>query len=128
MFAPTTTKFKNADTAMTDSIRVINIAMSFVSLADSASLFVPLSVMGQGWRQNKCPRKFPQISYDENNLYETSGILASYLDSVSLPYRKKCDSSYLANFCSDLTNHGRKMGAAGIGMTKIITIFLRLCY
>lgn len=119
IFAPKSKLFKNADPAMTDSIRVINIAMSFSHLIEQSLLFVPLSTATQAWRYNTAGRKFPQLNYKDDNNYETAAILATYLDTITGQYRQKATSnnnSYLSGFCSDLTNYGRKMCAAGMAL------------
>lgn len=103
---------------MSESIRVLNIAMSFASLYEQSSLILPLSTMSRCWRQNDNQRKFPFLSYDQHNLYETSSILATYLDTISMKYRIKDASkaSLLSGFCSDLCNYGRKLVGAGLAV------------
>lgn len=115
---PVIPQFKNCDTPMSDSIRVANIAMSYSHLSENCSLFVPLSTMTRGWRQLSNPRKFPLVSYDPESFYQTSSILASYLDSISIGYRHKesISANYLPGLCSDLTNYGRKLGGAGLAL------------
>ncbi|XP_058813211.1 protein misato [Topomyia yanbarensis] len=115
---PATLNYKNADATMSASIRVINIALAFSELIECCSLFVPLSTMGRCWRDVDKPRSFPHISYEEANLYHTSALLATFLDTASLRYRMKnlSGESYLAGFCSDLSPYGRKMAAAGLSL------------
>lgn len=101
---------------MSDSIRVINIAMTYYNLIDRARMILPLSTMKQSWRQISNPRSFQHYSYKSDNLYETSAILATYLDTMTLPYRlTKNGGNSLESFCSDLTNYGRKLTAAALG-------------
>lgn len=108
----------NGTEAMCDSIRVINTALTYTNLIESSSLILPLSTMTQCWRKLALPRRFGGFDYDPNNLYETSAILATYLDSISLRYRcsESIDSCHLANFCNDLTNNGRKLAGAAMAM------------
>ncbi|XP_053691518.1 protein misato [Sabethes cyaneus] len=115
---PTMPKFKNADDTISSSIRVINTALTFSTLPDSCSLFVPLSTMGRCWRDLDKPRNFPYISYDEKNLYQTSGVLAAFLETASLRFRLKTPSnlSYLSNMCTELTPHGRQMAGASLAL------------
>lgn len=116
LFSPNQTKYgANVDDAMADSIRVLNTALTYGHLIEHSSLILPLSVMARNWRKIDQPRKFPHFEYDAHNLYETSAILATYLDTMSLRYRVK-ESIYLAGFCSDLTNYGRKLVGAGLAM------------
>ncbi|XP_055524214.1 protein misato [Wyeomyia smithii] len=115
---PALPNFKNADETTNMSIRVINSALAFSALVESCSLFVPLSTMGRCWRDLDKPRVFPHISYDENNLYQTSAILATYLETASLRYRLKNPTtlSHLSSLCSELTPYGRKMAAAALAL------------
>lgn len=109
---------KEATDAMCDSTRVINMALTYANLIDTGSLILPLSTMSRCWRNLSRPRSFPHFKYDANSLYETSAILATYLDTISLRYRlnEVIDSGSLAGFCNDLTNYGRKLGAAALAM------------
>lgn len=118
VFSPKPLNFRNADTPMSESIRVLNIAMSFASLIEQSSLILPLSTMSRCWRQNDNQREFPFVSYDQHNLYETSSIVATYLDTISMKYRIKdaSKSSLLSGFCTDLCNYGRKLVAAGLAL------------
>lgn len=118
IFSPKTPKFKNVDQAMSDSIRVVNTALAYNSVIEHSSLVLPLSTMARAWRPIDTPRQFPLFNYQADNLYETSAILATYLDTISLRYRSKdnIDSCHLAGFCSDLSNYGRKLAAAGLAL------------
>lgn len=108
----------NAPDALCDSIRVVNTALAYTHLVESSSLILPLSTMSHSWRKLCAPRRFPGFAYDPHNLHETSAILATYLDAISLRYRcsETIDSCHLANFCSDLTNNGRKLAGAAMAM------------
>ncbi|KAJ6626282.1 Protein misato [Pseudolycoriella hygida] len=117
-FSPNPRNFRNADTPMSESIRVVNIAMSFANLFEHSSLVLPLSTMSRCWRQCDNQRQFPFLTYDQHNLYETSSLLAVYLDTISMKYRLKDASkaSLLSGFCSDLCNYGRKLVAAALAL------------
>lgn len=107
-----------ATAALCDSTRVINAALTYANAIDFSSLILPLSTMTRCWRNLSRPRIFPHFKYDSSNLYETSSILATYLDTISLRYRvsETIDTCHLAGFCNDLTNYGRKLAAAGLAM------------
>jgi Tubulin domain/Misato Segment II tubulin-like domain len=117
LIAPKVLLFKNSDAPMTDSIRLVNIAMSLVHLNEYSALFTPLSTMQRGWRAVDQPRKFGGVSYDAHNLYQTSAILATYLDSISTKYRLKdgCGGD-LGGLCNDMNGYGRRMAAAGLAL------------
>lgn len=118
IFSPKAPKFKNVDQAMGDSIRVVNTALAYNSVIEHSSLVLPLSTMARAWRPIDTPRRFPLFDYQSDNLYETSAILATYLDTISLRYRSRdnIDSCHLAGFCSDLSNYGRKLAAAALAL------------
>lgn len=117
VFRPNRTKFANMDENQSDSMRMVNIALTYANLIDHASVFMPLSTMSRAWRHTNDARQFARYTYNDQNLYETSAILATYLDTMSLRWRTKSPthSNYLSGFCSDLSNYGRKMVAAGLG-------------
>lgn len=118
IFTPRTPKFKQADDAMSDSIRVVNTALAYNSAIEYSSLVLPLSTMARAWRPSDQPREFPLFDYKVDNLYETSAVLATYLDTISLRYRSKntANACTLAGFCSDLSNYGRKLAAAALAL------------
>lgn len=118
LFSSKVKSFKHADELMSDSIRMINTAFSYAKLSEHSSLFVPLSTMGRGWRKIDEPMKFPSINYEATNLYHSSAILSTFIDTMSLRYRLKdaSASSSLSAFCSDLNVYNRKMSGAKISM------------
>uniref|UniRef100_A0A336MF26 CSON015024 protein n=1 Tax=Culicoides sonorensis TaxID=179676 RepID=A0A336MF26_CULSO len=118
IFAPKARKFKNCDGAMNDSIRLMNIALTFSQLSESCSMFIPLSTMNRVWRGIENPKSFSLLNYIADNFYQTSAIIATYLDTISLRYRLRHPSgtSFLSNFCTEMNRYGRKMAAAGIAL------------
>nr|XP_029707926.1 protein misato [Aedes albopictus] len=118
LIPPKMLNFKNADDVMTSSIRVVNTALCFSNLIESCSLFVPLSTMGRCWRNLDQPRSFPHVAYEDSNFYQTSALLATFLDTASLRYRMKnpAEGNYLPSLCGDLSPYGRKMAAAGLAL------------
>ncbi|CAG9803543.1 unnamed protein product [Chironomus riparius] len=109
---PNRTKtFQFADEGMSETIRLVNLAFSYAKLSEHSSLFIPLSTMERGWRNIGEPRKFPNMSYESDNLYHSSSILSSFIDTMSLQYRLREHSSqnYLSNFCAQMNTYGRKM-------------------
>ncbi|XP_040175825.1 protein misato [Anopheles arabiensis] len=119
VFPPKAPTFKSADEPMSHSIRVVNTALAFAQLPDQCSLFVPLSTMGRCWRNVAEPRALPNLLYDPANFYQTSAILASFLETATLRYRLKGSATtgsgaYLSGLCGDLSAYGRKMAAAGL--------------
>lgn len=117
LFTPRQSLFKNCDPQMSTSIRVANTALAFSNLIECSNLFLPLSTMENCWRDVKSPRQFAFMNYLPDNLYQTSAILATYLDTLTLKYRLNHSSgTTLAGFCSDMGNYGRKLVAGGLAM------------
>ena len=110
--------FNSADEPMSDSIRIINTAFTYAKLSEHCNLFAPLSTMGRAWRSVDEPREFPFVSYNSSNLYHSSAILATFMDTMTLRYRLKNSSnlSSLSGFCLELNAYDRKMAAAKIAM------------
>lgn len=98
------------------SIRVANLALCYKSLIESSALFIPLSLAhATHWRLTNY-QKLPYINYKNDSFYQTSAILANYIDTITLPYRLKNSNYCLKGFCSDLSGFGRKMAAGSIGL------------
>lgn len=117
LIPPLAQNFINADTSSSSMIRIVNLSMSFATLIDSVSYFVPLSTMSQAWKNIAVARMFPNVTYDSNNFYQTSAILATFLDTISLKYRAKnsLQPILLPDFCTELSAYGWKMGVADLG-------------
>lgn len=100
-----------------DSVRVLNLALSFHSLADHSSLFVPLCTGSSGWRQPGAPRQFPHLLYNESFAYHSSAILAAALDTMTLRYRLKTGIySQLSEMTDTLSRLGRRAAVASLGL------------
>lgn len=122
---PQVRDFQNCDSQMSTTIRIVNMALTYGALIEHSSMFLPLSTMGNCWRDLREPRSFPGVSYKGDNLYQTSSILATYLDTISLRYRLMQSQTHLSGFCQDMSNYGRKLNGAGLG--KLIGIIQMKC-
>lgn len=116
IFAPRSRQFKNTDAPMSDSIRLMNIALAYSHLSEVSSVFIPLSTMERGWRALSTPRTFPWIDFQAQNFYQSAAVLATYLDTLSLRYRLKGTPSYVAGLCTELSWYDRKMLSAGLAL------------
>lgn len=116
LFSPKAKIFQFADEGMSESIRLINTAYSYAKLSEHSNLFVPLSTMGRAWRSLDEPRNFSHVAYETGNVYHSSAVLATFLDTSSLSYRLKNGSGSLSAFCTDLNAYNRKMTAGKIAM------------
>ncbi|PSN51241.1 Protein misato [Blattella germanica] len=104
-------------TPVKDSIRAINLALGFHSLAEHSSLFVPLSLGSSGWREPGPPRLFPHLLYNRSLSYHSSAILAAALDTMTLRYRlKDGQPSRLCEMTDVLSRLGRKAAVASLGL------------
>lgn len=99
------------DPSTNDLIKSVNIALCLQQLGESTSIFSPLCCSQEGWSP-KNPRKFSNITFNPNSKYQTSGILAAALDTLSIRYRHKSyPSSALSDLCADLNKQGKKAAA-----------------
>jgi hypothetical protein len=66
VFPSIPSEFSNI-TPLQDNVRLLNLALTFHSLAEHSSLFVPLCLDSSGWRQPGVPRQFPHLRYNVSN-------------------------------------------------------------
>ncbi|GAB0095808.1 Protein misato [Sergentomyia squamirostris] len=129
LIPPPVRNFKKADGPMTSSIQVVNLAMCFASLVENSSLFVPLSTMVRGWRDVVNSREFPNVSYDSMNLYQSSAILATFLDTMTMKFRAKdnLQPQPLSEFCADLNGYGWNLCSANLGLPFSVPVPGSVC-
>ncbi|KAJ8962036.1 hypothetical protein NQ314_005818 [Rhamnusium bicolor] len=99
---------------MNDSLRVLNLALSFNAFAAHSSLFIPLCTGSKGWRQPGPKRDFCHTIYDHKLPYHSSAILASALETFTMKYRLKSSHFTMMDLCVDLSRYGRKAAAASL--------------
>lgn len=107
-------QIEKSQSILNDSVRVINLALSFNQFNTNSSMFVPLSVGSKGWRQPGPEQKFNNLKYNHTLPYHSSAILAAALDTITLKHRVKNSSFTLKDLIADLTRNERKAGAASI--------------
>lgn len=95
---------------------MINLAQCYENLFENASLFVPMCCGEKGWRKPGFKRQFYNLNYNSECYYQSSAILASAIDTISLKYRQKGNEYSLSDICADMTGYGRKMAAASLGL------------
>lgn len=107
----------STDTRISHSIRVVNSVLSYYHLSEQATMFTPLSTLETIWRNNELKsRNIPGLRWQSDNLYQSSAVLAAYLDTATLGYRLRQTSETLLGFCSRICPHGRTMTAAGLAL------------
>lgn len=104
------------NSTLKDSIRLVNLLLTLKDLTEHCCLTIPLCTGMKGWRQPGPKINLKYLNYNQNNLYHTSAILASAIDTFTMPYRLKTSAFTMADFCADLNTYGRKISAASIGM------------
>lgn len=80
-------------------------------------MFTPLSTLESIWRNTELKsRNIPGLHWQPDNLYQSSAVLAAFLDTATLGYRLRQTSETLLGFCSRICPHGRTMTAAGLAL------------
>ncbi|KDR19639.1 protein misato homolog 1 isoform X2 [Zootermopsis nevadensis] len=116
VFPTIPSEFSNT-TTFQDSVRLLNLALGFHSLAEHSSLFVPLCMGSSGWRQPGVPRDFPHLRYNSSLAYHSSAVLAAALDTATLRYRLKTGMrTSLSEMTDSLSRLGRRVAVASLGL------------
>lgn len=80
-------------------------------------MFTPLSTLETIWRNTTLQsRRMTGLHWQPDNLYQSSAVLAAYLDTVTLGYRLRQTPETLLRFCERVSPAGRKMTAAGLSL------------
>uniref|UniRef100_UPI00358E7D10 protein misato homolog 1 isoform X2 n=1 Tax=Myxine glutinosa TaxID=7769 RepID=UPI00358E7D10 len=88
---------------------VLNSALAIAHLAESSSLLCPLSVCPSFKCRPSTPLNFPHIQYQADMKYHSSAILASALETSTLPYRLNSSPASLCQYAESLNYCGRKV-------------------
>ncbi|CAH0555750.1 unnamed protein product [Brassicogethes aeneus] len=108
------TEKERQDSLMSDSIRLMNLALSYNAYNEFSSLFIPLCTSEKGFRQPGLKRSFHNTEYNHKLPYHSSAILASALDTFTLKHRLKTSGFNLVDLCVDLNMVGRKCASASL--------------
>lgn len=98
------------DTPQSRSTRIINSALAYDAASSHSSLFVPTCLATGLWRVKEPLIEFPNLSY-KSMAYHTSAILASAIDTASVPYRLETNPCVLADITHSFNAQSRKMAA-----------------
>lgn len=108
--------------SINDLIKSLNIALCWQKIGENSSLYSPLCCSEEGWSP-KTPRKFTNISYNQNSKFHSSAILATALDTLSIRYRHKSyPGSALSDLCADMNKQGRKAAAMSLSLPFPMTV------
>jgi len=100
---------------LSNKISLLNLAMSVDSFNNSCPLIVPLSTCDWDAKYQPIQRKFRQLSYKMASLYESSSLLASYIDTITLPYRLKRPLS-ITDYISSIKLAGCNMMSSSLAL------------
>ncbi|KAF6075256.1 misato mitochondrial distribution and morphology regulator 1 [Phyllostomus discolor] len=93
--------------------RLLNTAFGLVHLSAQSSLVCPLSLGGSLGLRPDPPVNFPHLRYDASLPFHCSAILATALDTVTVPYRLHSSPVSMVQLADMLTFSGRKVVTAG---------------
>ncbi|XP_060541080.1 LOW QUALITY PROTEIN: protein misato homolog 1 [Pantherophis guttatus] len=92
--------------------RLMNTALGIVRLSSQSSLFCPLSLNGRLGLKQDGPVSLPYLQYKPSLDYHTSAILATALDTLTIPYRLQMSDITMSNLTENLNFSGRKVAEA----------------
>ncbi|XP_068934190.1 protein misato homolog 1 isoform X2 [Petaurus breviceps papuanus] len=93
--------------------RLFNTALGLVNMAAHSSLVCPLSLGGGLGLRPEPPVTFPHLRYDVTLPYHSSALLATALDTITVPYRLCSSPISMMHLADMLSFSGRKMVSAG---------------
>ncbi|KAL7868896.1 hypothetical protein SRHO_G00102800 [Serrasalmus rhombeus] len=91
---------------------MMNCALGTVHMANHSSFFCPLTLRGGLGRRPAPPTSFPLLSYDSSLWYHSSSVLALALDTMTVSYRLRHNSTPMWQLADALTVSGRKVVCA----------------
>nr|BAE39645.1 unnamed protein product [Mus musculus] len=92
--------------------RLLNTAFGLVHLTGYSSFVCPLSLGGNLGLRPKPPVNFPSLHYDATLPFHCSAILATALDTVTVPYRLRSSMVTMAHLADVLSFSGKKVVTA----------------
>ncbi|XP_060537992.1 protein misato homolog 1-like [Pantherophis guttatus] len=92
--------------------RLMNTALGIIRLSSQSSLFCPLSLNGRLGLKQDGPVSLPYLQYKPSLDYHTSAILATALDTLTIPYRLQMSDITMSNLTETLNFSGRKVAEA----------------
>ncbi|KAM5159958.1 protein misato homolog 1 isoform 3-T3 [Callospermophilus lateralis] len=93
--------------------RLLNTAFGLVHLTAYSSFVCPLSLGGSLGLRPQPPVNFPHLHYDATLPFHCSAILATALDTVTVPYRLRSSPVSMVHLANMLTFSGKKVVTAG---------------
>jgi len=103
-------------TALERATRIINSALSLHHCTDQSSLYLPISLANSLWKKVGAPVNLDHLEYKAELDYHTSAILATALDTASLPYRKEHNPATITDITGSFSAYGRKVSALNLSL------------
>ena len=85
-------------------------------MSATSSLLTPLSLSKDTFPLKNNFRQIPLCNYDPFSNYHTSAILASAIDTMTLPWRSRSNRIDMSEVLNQLCVNGRKVAATGIAL------------
>jgi len=103
-------------TVVQRTTRLLTQALSLRHHAESSSLLVPLSLASSICKKIGPPVTLDLLDYKPELDYHTSAILASALDTASLPYRKEMGCANMTDITDSFNTLGKKVSALNLAL------------
>jgi len=94
----------------------LNSALTMKGLTDQCCLVTPMSLSKDTFPLKDNFRQLPFSKYQPQSHYHTSAILASAIDTMTLPWRSRRNKIDMAEIASKLNINGRKVAATAISL------------
>ncbi|XP_050403855.2 protein misato homolog 1 isoform X2 [Patella vulgata] len=107
-------------TALDRCNRIINHALSYEKMCEYSSLYIPLSLATSLWRKIGAPQKFPYLQYKPELHYHTGAILASAVDTMTMPYRREDNSVHITDITQSFSTLGRKLASLSSSLPYVM--------
>ncbi|XP_075763967.1 protein misato homolog 1 isoform X1 [Pelodiscus sinensis] len=107
---------QNTEVSGKDFYRLMNTVLGIVHLSSHSSLFCPLSLSGSLGLRPEAPVTLPYAHYEASLNYHSSAILATALDTLSVPYRLQSSPISMAQLADAFNVSGRKVVTAGAAL------------
>ncbi|XP_034865672.1 protein misato homolog 1 isoform X2 [Mirounga leonina] len=92
--------------------RLLNTAFGLVHMSAHSSLVCPLSLGGSLGLRPEPPVTFPHLQYDATLPFHCAAILATALDTVTVPYRLRSSPVSMVHLADMLNSSGKKVVTA----------------
>ena len=94
----------------------LNTALTFKGLSENCGLVTPLSLSKDTFPLKNNYRRIPHVSYQPQNRYHTSAILAAAVDTITLPWRSRKNRIDMTEILSKLNMNGRKIAGTALSL------------